>query len=213
MSDLPSLSWGDPVDRDNRKVSDRPVICPFTVIVDSREQAPWSFQGMRSDAHKEYRPLVVFNERQGLPTGDYSMKGFEDQITIERKSLADAFSTFTVDRDRFTRELERMKSFRYAAVVIEAPWESLICGPKRIDRSEEQSRIIGKTCYRSILYWSQRFLNVHWFLMPCRMTAERTCFRLLECYWKDREYERKQSEKEAKLEAMKAEQLRQGSLI
>lgn len=203
---LPSLHWGDPVDRSNREVSETPAINPFTVIIDSREQAPWSFSGLRADSEKKYRPLVVFTEKCGLPTGDYSIKGMEADITIERKSLADAFSTFTTDRERFERELERMRSFKFGAVIIEAGWEAVIAGPKRIDRSEEQSRIIGKTCYRSILYWTQRFPNVHWFLMPDRLTAERTCFRLLECWWKDREDERKRTEKERKLMFMKGQQ-------
>lgn len=199
----PRFSWSDPVDRSNRETRDEPAINPFTVIVDTREQAPWQFQGLRADSKTKYRPLVVFIERQGLKSGDYSIKGFEDQFSIERKSLADAFQTFTVERERFERELERLNEMKFAAVVIEGDWNALTGGPDRLDRSDRQREVIGKTCYRSILAWQQRFKGVHWMLMPSRDWAERTAFRIMQRFWEDREYEKKQ----ARVEKMQRQQL------
>ena len=179
-SELPSFNWGDHVNHENRVTEDTPVICPFSITIDTREQAPWSFTGIKTDSAKKYRPLVVNTETRTLPTGDYSIYGMEADICIERKSPSDAFSTFTVDRDRFERELERMAAMRWSAVIIECGWEQIFAGPQRLEKSAKHSEVIGKTVYRSILAWSQRFPMVHWFPMPSRLHAERTAFRLLE---------------------------------
>lgn len=182
---LPIIAWGDHVDRDNRVIDTNPIINPFTVVIDTREQHPYTFNGFTEDSAKKYRPLVIHTTVRGLLSGDYAIEGLELYMAVERKSLADAFATFTTDRDRFERELDRLNQMPFAAVVIEAGWEAIFRGPMRPDRSEEQSRLIGKTCYRSILAWSQRFPRVHWFPMPDRLSAERTTFRLLQRFHKD----------------------------
>ena len=84
----------------------------MVIIRDTREQNGYTFGFLPQDQVKV----------AALPTGDYSIEGLEDQVTIERKSLADAFGTIGGQRKRFQRELERMTSFKYAAVVIEAGW-------------------------------------------------------------------------------------------
>lgn len=183
---LPALTWGDPVDHNNREVRDEPAICPFVVIVDTREQAPFSFQGIRNDSDKKYRPLIVYTERAGLATGDYSIKGFENRIAIERKSLADLFSTFTHERERFIRELERMQSLEFAAVIIEGTEGQIANGPDRVDRTDVHKTTIGKTCLRSIIAWEQRY-NVRFHACESRAWAERRTFRMLERFWKDRQ--------------------------
>lgn len=156
------------------------VECPFTVAIDTREQHPWMFTGFQADADKSYKPLVVATNKATLKTGDYSIVGFDDQICIERKSPADAFSTFTVDRDRWERELERMSCIPISRVIIECGWDELIRGP-----AKEGGNKIGKTVFRSILYWQMRFPNVHWLPMPTREHAEACAFRILEAFWND----------------------------
>jgi len=156
------------------------VVCPFTVIVDTREQKPWHFLGFNADANQENRPLIVPTERNALKTGDYSIKGMEDLITIERKSHSDAWSTFIRERDRFERELERMSKMEFAAIIIECDENSLLC------RRPIESRANPKTIYRSLIAWEQRF-GVHVRFCETVGWAERTCFRYLERFWKDKE--------------------------
>lgn len=157
---------------------EEPVICPFIVAVDTREQAPYHFQDLEADADKGYRPLIVRDQRMTLRTGDYSIVGLQDNVTIERKSLEDAYGTFGSGRERFERELERMAEMDFAAVVIEASWSHLIGRPPK------RSRLQPKTVYRSIIAWQQRY-GVHFWDCPTRSFAERTTFRLLERFWKD----------------------------
>ena len=92
---------------------------PMVIIRDTREQNGYTFGFLPQDQVKVGT----------LPTGDYSIEGLEDQVTIERKSLADAFGTIGGQRKRFQRELERMTSFKYAAVVIEADWPTIYQSP------------------------------------------------------------------------------------
>ncbi len=89
------------------------------VIVDSREQAPWKFSNLPS-------------ERGTLDTGDYSVKGLEHVIAVERKSLDDLLSCVGTHRDRFRRELQRLRGFRFRALVIESDCATLERGGWRI---------------------------------------------------------------------------------
>jgi ERCC4-type nuclease len=59
-------------------------------------------------------------ERKGLETGDYSLADYEQAVSIERKSLADFVMCCTSERDRFMREMVRMKGMPHCAVIIEA---------------------------------------------------------------------------------------------
>ena len=70
----------------------------FIIIIDTREQ-------------DEYKFKSILTVRDKLNTGDYSLRGFENDITIERKSLGDFISSISHGRDRFKSELARMKDY------------------------------------------------------------------------------------------------------
>lgn len=152
----------------------------FTICIDSREQTPWTFSGMAPDAPHCDKALIVPTKRVGLKTGDYSIVGMEDAVCVERKSLSDLYSTVIHGRERFERELERMKQFDFSALVIEASWEAICNSPPR------HSKANPKTIYRSLIAYAQRY-GVH--VYPCATPAfaERMCYRILERFWKDRQ--------------------------
>ena len=154
------------------------LLCPFTVIVDSREQAAFSFRGFKADAKDRRRPLVVRTVVQGLPSGDYSIEGFESRVAVERKSLGDLFGTLGHGRERFERELQRLNEMEFAAVVVEAGWASVIGAPP------PQSKLSPKTVFRSVIAWQQEFIRVHWMFFDTRSLAEHATFRILERFWK-----------------------------
>lgn len=99
---------------------------PFTVAIDTREQANFSFHGFKADAPHAHLPLLINTEVTTLRTADYSIVGYQDRIAIERKSAQDAYQTFCHERDRFERELERLQEMEFGAVVIESSWANLI---------------------------------------------------------------------------------------
>jgi ERCC4-type nuclease len=76
-----------------------------TILVDTREQTPLPF------AHFP-------TERATLATGDYSVKGFENDFCVERKSIADLIRSATFERERFERELVRMRGYSFRRLLI-----------------------------------------------------------------------------------------------
>ena len=84
----------------------------ITAVIDTREQMPL-----------DLAPLRV--EIATLTTGDYSVKGLEHVIAIERKSLSDALSCIGQQRERFDKEIQRMLAYPTRAVVVETTWADL----------------------------------------------------------------------------------------
>jgi ERCC4-type nuclease len=85
------------------------------VVIDTREQRPYSFEEFDC-------------ERRALPAGDYSLAGLEESFAIERKSVQDLIHTVLRGRRRFTRELQKLQSYQFAAVVIEGSLEDILSG-------------------------------------------------------------------------------------
>lgn len=98
----------------------RAELCPedLTAIVDTREQAPLNLA-----------PLQTVSG--ALPTGDYSLRGLEHVIAIERKSLADLITCIGPRRRRFDREVRRLLAYPARALVVEAAWSDLELGDWR----------------------------------------------------------------------------------
>src|SRR5574344_2648176 len=92
------------------------------VIVDSREQAPFSF------AHEKYGVTVAVG---ALTVGDYSLAGLEDKVAVERKSLPDLVMCLGRERERFERELQRGAALDAFCVVCEGSWLDLSRGDYR----------------------------------------------------------------------------------
>ena len=86
-------------------------------IVDTREQAPLD--------------LFLPSEVGKLAAGDYSIKGLEHRICVERKSLPDALMCVGRERDRFDACIKRMQAYEVRALVIEASWGTLEMGQWR----------------------------------------------------------------------------------
>jgi len=90
----------------------------LTIITDTREQNPLSFS------------LPV--EGAALKTGDYSIKGLERFIAIERKSPDDLVACLkSGNRERFEKELSRGRGLDYFALVIESDMARLANGDYR----------------------------------------------------------------------------------
>lgn len=94
----------------------------FTIIQDTREKKPWKFEATGS----------VDNVKVSkLGTGDYSVEGMEDLFMVERKASVDElFMNLGVQWDRFKREMERAKPFKYKYLVIEATMREVYRGSR-----------------------------------------------------------------------------------
>ena len=89
----------------------KPHVIPddMVLIVDTREQLPLFTPP----------PQGLVLTRDTLHNGDYSIRGFEDRIAVERKGVSDFLTYITVEREKTQKKLDRMKSFDFKALVIE----------------------------------------------------------------------------------------------
>lgn len=136
------------------------------IIIDTREQAPYLFAG-----------LEVETERGTLPTGDYSLVGFEDRVGIERKALDDLVGCLTHDRVRFEKELARARSYELFAVVVEANLDDVIHGRFR-------SQMTSKAALGSITALSVRY-GVPFLFCGNRKGGEAMTYQLLSKYLRE----------------------------
>ena len=140
---------------------------PLRIVVDSREQAPFAFTGY---------PVEV--EVGGLEAGDYSVRGFERRVAVERKSLSDLVGCLSGERERFGRELARLRGYDCAAVVVESPAHDLRAGRYR-------SKLDPAAAWQSVLAFSMRY-RVPFIFCADRADAEDVAFHLLRHYARDR---------------------------
>jgi ERCC4-type nuclease len=151
---------------------------PFSIAIDSREQLPYQFQDIKDNVDcKGRRPiLIVPTVRCTLKTGDYSIIGYEDLITIERKSKEDLYGSISQNRDNFIGRLNRMKDLERAIIVVEASWDDLLSNPPHF------TKFNPKSLSRTIQSWIIRY-PVQWLMVPNRDYGEAFTFWLLRRFW------------------------------
>ena len=140
---------------------------PLRIVVDSREQAPFTFAG--------YPVEVTVGT---LETGDYSLSGFERRVAVERKSLADLVGCLGADRERFQRELARLRGYDAAVVVVEDPADDLREGRYR-------GKLDAGAAWQSVLAFSMRY-RVPFIFGRDRADAESIAFDFLRHFHRDR---------------------------
>lgn len=111
-----------------------------TIIIDSREQSPLAFERLSSEAGTLY-------------SGDYSIRGFEDLFAVERKSIADLVGSLSSGRDRFERELHRLRGFAFSRL--------LVVGTRfDIESRSYRSRMHPKAVLHSLAAFEARYVPV-----------------------------------------------------
>lgn len=165
------------------------VVCPFVILVDSAEQHPFTFEGIRGDAKHKHRVLTVTTRWQCLgrhpnQLGDYSVGGFTGRVHVERKSVKDCQGTvlgFGGSRDRFEQELANLGSIEAPLVVVEGSLQEVLSTSN--DHRTREHRVIAKQLHRSILALMQDY-RVPWLFCDGRRMAEISAFRFLERFYR-----------------------------
>lgn len=155
----------------------------WTILIDQREKSPWTFKGLTGKKGGKEVKVVPKTEKVHIKTGDYTIKGYEDSLFIERKSKEDLYSTVGQNRDRFERELVRMSNAAtnggYAAIVVESAWRDTFHEPP------ERSSLNPASLEASLLAWSMRY-NIHLIYRPGKFWAERAAYQIMNRFWRDR---------------------------
>jgi ERCC4-type nuclease len=149
-------------------------------IIDSREPPETRYHFSRAVR----RELAFGGERvQKLDEGDYAIEvaGAILPVRIERKTLPDLWAVCGYGRERFERELGRLRAFERSYLLIEANWADLL-------RGYERSQIPGRTILASVASWQDEFGIAAQFCGD-RRAARAWCQRLLEeaavRHWRD----------------------------
>ena len=88
------------------------------ILVDSREKNGFKFNKSKK---------CLGSRVECLSTGDYSLEGLTDYVTVERKaSINELVACLGVQRKRFMAEIERMKDIKYKFLVVEGYWSSAL---------------------------------------------------------------------------------------
>jgi DNA excision repair protein ERCC-4 len=134
-----------------------------TAVCDSREQRPLDL---------ELRTLVA-----ALPTGDYSIAGLEHSVCIERKSLQDLVMCVGRERERFERELQRMRAYETRVIVIESSRAA-------VELKQYRGEVHPNAVLGSVYSWIARGITVEW--AGDRAQAAKAVSRILFCAARDR---------------------------
>lgn len=127
-----------------------------TIIIDSREREPYKFRASANcDGY----------EIEKLDAGDYSIQGFEDLITVERKnSLIELCGNLGKNRTRFEAELERMQSIKFRYVIVEDHWSSIY-------KYKKYTQMSSNAIFQSIIALTIKY-NVNFIFAEDRKTAQ-----------------------------------------
>lgn len=136
----------------------------MVVIIDTREQKPLFVK----------TPGLV-KVISTLHDGDYSIKGFEDKFSIERKQVSDFFSYIGKEREKTIKKLERLQCFDFAALVVESDLEDLLA--PQIYTKLSANHVWGFTASINIKY------GIHFFFNKNRNIIERYCLDRMIKYW------------------------------
>ena len=133
----------------------------FEIIIDTREQQPFDFPSYKV-------------KRAKLATGDISLTGCEDLITVERKKVKELWGM--VGSARFKRELVRMQEIPRKVIVVEGGIDDVLCGNRY--SKVPPGRVIKETLMWQIVYG----VPVCW--AGSRENAQAWTLRFLETWWK-----------------------------
>ena len=115
-------------------------------IIDSREQTPLDLE-----------PLTTITST--LPTGDYSIRGLEHVVAIERKSLQDLVACVGSERERFDREVQRLLAFPVRILVIESSWEAIESHEPAFP--QWRGKVTREAVLGSLMGWQAKGVSIH----------------------------------------------------
>jgi ERCC4-type nuclease len=122
------------------------MIPDYKVIKDTREQDGWSFS--------PYDKCLGM-EIGTLNTGDYTLKGFEEVVCVERKACASEIAmTLGKKKGAFNAEMERMKDFPFSFLICEFDMADVLRYPEgsRVPRNlRAKVKVTGKYLLKCLL--------------------------------------------------------------
>lgn len=155
---------------------------PYTILIASNEQQPWTFQGNEFDGRQVIVPFKICN--LGESRGDYSVVGCEDSISIERKSVSDAIGTFLTHdeqrREAWLRTMQYLAEIPSGAVYIEGTQYQ--CFREIQSRGRRSQDSLRREFRNSVAAWSEDFC-LRFKFFDTRLSAEKEALWVLRRHW------------------------------
>ena len=124
----------------------------YIVLKDSREKQGWDFP--RDN-------LCLGTEIATLKTGDYTLKGYEHLICIERKKeVAEIAGNVGKYKKRFEAEMQRINEFKHAFIICEFSLQDIIDYPKfsRVPKERRENIVIsGKYVLKCLIEYQLKY--------------------------------------------------------
>ncbi len=130
------------------------VMPKYIVVRDTREKENKGWIFHEHTYLKRKPPLCAGMIIGTLKTGDYSLVGYEDILSIERKEdFSELWSNY-LERERFEEEMERMSILKYKMVVIESCFS-----PELLELTPPQitTKMPGKVLIRWLMKISAKY--------------------------------------------------------
>lgn len=118
----------------------------YTVIKDTREQDGWFF--------------APYDKCEGMEigtmhTGDYTLKGYEDVVCVERKaSVSEIAMNLGRKKKPFQEEIERMKDFHFSFLILEFSMDDVLKYPEgsKVPRAARSKvKVTGKYLLKCLM--------------------------------------------------------------
>ena len=139
-------------------------------ILDTRENPAyrWTFE--------EYLKDGECTEIKKVDTGDYTIAGLEDVISIDRKkSLDEVIGDLFKDKARFTRELDRAKGIESFYIICEFGYTDVL-------RGSRYSKITPAYLLSVITEIEYKYPNVRFHFAGSAKNAEYVAYRILSSF-------------------------------
>ena len=147
-----------------RKPSKESLIKRFKIFTDNREQIPFKY------------PNTVYGTLQyGDYTVEYDGKLFNDKIIVERKGgISEIYSAAGSGRERWERELEKMKDVPVKLVLCEFSYMDLV-------NKQPYGKLPSSAVYGSICSWQARY-GLSFIFCENRVNARGYLYKLFYSY-------------------------------
>ena len=121
------------------------------ILKDTREKNGWNFESFD-------RCLAVAD--WGLKTGDYTARGLEKHLVIERASTGELAMNLGKKRKAFENEIQRMCNFRWKYIIFEFSIDDLMAFPKNSGIPKKQMQYVrmnGKFMWKKLREYEEQY--------------------------------------------------------
>ena len=138
---------------------------------------------------KSYADVSLIHRK--LDTGDYSIEGFENEITVDRKaSTGELYGNLGNDYKRFKKELDRMGKITHSFFICAFPYSDLSIFPERSGIPNyrwKYLKMTGSFLRKKINDIQEEYPNIQFLFYNNKYEAENATYSILKEFMNGRQ--------------------------